>query len=89
MIYVYAIESLKTPRIYVGQTNDLKKRLREHNAGITKTTKFFRPWQLFYYEEYPDRKAAREKEKYLKSGSGKEFLKRLAPVAQMDRAEVS
>ena len=89
MIYVYAIESLKAKRIYVGQTNNLEKRLREHNAGITKTTKFYKPWRLFYHEECSDRKTARNKEKYLKSGCGKEFLKRLAPVAQLDRAQVS
>ena len=82
MIYVYAMESLKKRRIYVGQTNDLKRRVQEHNAGRTKTTKYFRPWRLFYYEEHPDRKTAREKEKYLKSGTGKEFLKNIAPVAQ-------
>ena len=67
MVYVYAIKSLKDNRIYVGQTNNLDKRVNEHNAGATKTTKPFRPWHLFYKEKFPDRKTAREKEKYFKA----------------------
>ena len=75
MFIVYAILSLKDQRIYVGMTSDLGKRLREHNAGKTKSTKGYRPWQLIYSESLPLRTEARAREKYLKSGIGKEFLK--------------
>ncbi len=76
-------------RIYVGLTKDLDTRLSEHNAGKTKSTKFYRPWTLFYSETLSSRVLARQREKQLKTGSGKEFLRRHAPVAHLDRAQVS
>jgi len=75
MFYVYAIYSLKDQRIYVGLTTDTDKRLKEHNAGRTQSTKAYRPWQLFYYETFSTRQLARNREKYFKSGIGKERLK--------------
>jgi putative endonuclease len=77
MFFVYALRSEKDGRIYVGFSSDLVKRLNEHNAGKTKSTKGFRPWILIYSEEIPTREMARKREKYLKSGAGKEFLKSL------------
>lgn len=75
MFYVYAIQSLKDGRIYVGLTSDVFKRIKQHNNGSTFSTKVFMPWKLIYTEELPERVSAREREKYLKSGVGKEFLK--------------
>ena len=90
MYYVYALVSDKDNRIYVGITSNLTTRIKEHNSGKTKSTKFYRPWRLFYSEECVSRIEARSKEKKLKSGFGKEFLNDLlennAPVAQLDRA---
>ncbi len=63
--------------IYVGMTNDLQRRLKEHNNGENKSTKAYKPFALIFTEEFPDRISARVKEKYLKSGIGKEFLKSL------------
>ena len=79
MFTVYAIRGSKDERIYVGMTIDLHKRLSEHNAGKTKSTKGYRPWQLIYSESLTLRAEARIREKYLKSGAGKEFLKSLVP----------
>ena len=79
MFIVYAIRSLKDGRIYVGMTVDLNKRIHEHNSGKTKSNKGYTPWQLIYTESLPLRTDARIREKYLKSGVGKEFLKSLAP----------
>jgi putative endonuclease len=82
MAYViYAIKSSFDGRIYVGFTLDIERRIKEHNHGKTKSTKGFRPWVLIYRESVENRKEARDREKYLKSGCGKEFLKklRLAP----------
>lgn len=79
MFFVYAIKSEIDGRIYVGMCGNIEKRLKEHNAGKTKSTKGFRPWKLFYEEEVLSRADAREREKYLKSGIGKEFLKSLVP----------
>jgi len=73
--YIYAIKSSVYNRIYVGFTANLEKRIKEHNQGKTKSTKGFTPWYLIYYETTETRIEARKREKYLKSGSGKEFLK--------------
>jgi len=75
--WVYAILSEKDGRIYVGMTKNVNERVEQHNAGKSKSTKGYRPWKLFYSEKIGDGAAAREREKYLKSGSGKEFLKSL------------
>ncbi len=87
---VYAIMSDVDNRIYVGFTKNFDVRLKEHNQGKTKSTKGYRPWRLFYKEEVGTRIIAREREKYLKSGCGKEYLKsKLRPHSSMDRMEVS
>jgi len=72
---IYAIKSSFDNRIYVGFTGNLEKRIDEHNQGKTKSTKGFRPWFLIYSETIETRIEARKREKYLKSGCGKEFLK--------------
>jgi putative endonuclease len=61
----------------VGISNNPDKRLLEHNAGKTKSTKGFIPWRIVYKEIVPDRQTAREREKYLKSGCGKEYIKKV------------
>jgi putative endonuclease len=77
MFTVYAVKSLNKNYIYVGLTNDIERRLNEHNSGNNKTTKPYRPFVLIYSEELNTRIEARKREKYLKSGIGKEFLKKL------------
>lgn len=78
MVYnVYAIRSKVDGRIYVGFTQNVQRRLLEHNRGETKSTKGYRPWELIYTEEVETREEARNLEKYYKGGSGKEKLKRL------------
>jgi putative endonuclease len=77
MFFVYAIKSEVDGRIYVGMSSDVSKRLIEHNSGKTKSTKGYKPWQLIYSEVLSSRLEARAREKYLKSGVGKEFLKSL------------
>ncbi len=62
-------------RLYVGLTKDINKRIKSHNFGQTKSTKGYRPWILVYSEFVGNRKDARKREKYLKSGIGKEFIK--------------
>jgi len=75
---VYAIKSEVDGRIYVGFTQNLLQRLKWHNQGRTKSTKGYRPWKIIYSEEVSGRIMAREREKFLKGGSGKEFLKEIA-----------
>ncbi|WP_346239151.1 GIY-YIG nuclease family protein [Niabella insulamsoli] len=78
MIIVYAIKSTFRNYIYVGMTDNLERRLRQHNNGENRSTKAYKPFTLLYTEQFDDRKSARIKEKYLKSGVGKEFLKKMA-----------
>jgi putative endonuclease len=75
MYYVYAISSLKRNYIYVGLTNNIERRFSEHNTGRNKTTKPYSPFVIIYVEEYSNRIEARIKEKYFKSGIGKEKLR--------------
>ncbi len=94
MIFVYAIVSLVDGRIYVGQTQDIEKRLKEHNSGSTTSTKGYIPWKLFFHEICENREHARIREKYWKSGIGKEKLKLFLhknnrPYSSTDRTEVS
>jgi putative endonuclease len=77
MYYVYVISSKTRKYIYVGITNNLNRRIAEHNGGYNKTTRAYRPFKLVLSEEFTNRIAAREREKYLKSGFGKEFLKKM------------
>lgn len=60
----------------MGLTKSVPERVKRHNDGREKTTKFYRPFQLIHSESFLTRPEAREREKYLKSGVGKEFLKR-------------
>ncbi|MEQ6124975.1 GIY-YIG nuclease family protein [Pseudotenacibaculum sp. MALMAid0570] len=77
MFYVYAISSLNRNYIYVGLTSDLKSRITRHNNGYERTTRPYKPFVLLFSEEMNTRIEAREREKYWKSGVGKEKLRQL------------
>ena len=77
MYKVYAIKSLVKNYIYVGLTTKLNDRLKRHNSGYEKTTRSYKPFELIFTEKHNLRQDARKREKYLKSGIGKEFLKSL------------
>lgn len=76
MIHVYLIRSLKTKYNYAGITNDLEKRLLQHNLGYNKSTKPFAPFETILVENYEDYKEARKREKFLKSGQGREWIRK-------------
>ena len=69
MIYIYAIVNTTRNYIYVGMTNDVERRIKEHNNGENKSTKTYSPFVLIYTEAFPLRVEARKKEKYLKYGN--------------------
>ncbi len=79
MYKVYVIQSKEDHRLYVGLTRNLRRRICDHNSGFVFSTKGYKPWRLVYSENADDRKSARERERYLKSGCGKEFLKSFIP----------
>jgi len=75
MYYVYVLMSLKDGQFYTGYTSDLRKRLAEHNNGESKSTMHRLPLTLIYFEGCLDKRDAMRREKYLKSGSGKIYLR--------------
>lgn len=75
MQYVYVLRSKKDQKWYTGHTGDLRKRFRLHNTGQVAATKSRGPFELIYYEASLDKEDMYAREKYLKSGPGKEFLK--------------
>jgi len=77
MFIVYALKSINRNYIYVGLTNNIERRFNEHQKGQNRTTSPYKPFVLIYQEYFFTRIDARKKEIYLKSGSGKEFLKNL------------
>ncbi len=80
MYYTYAIKSKEKNYIYVGLTNDPNRRIAEHNCKKEKTTRFYAPFQTILIEPYETRVEAKKREKYLKSGIGKEFLKSFVSI---------
>jgi len=77
MHYVYILQSETFPdKFYTGQTDDLKNRLKIHNAGLSVATKRYIPWKIVSYHAFADTQTALKFEKYLKSGSGQAFSKR-------------
>lgn len=73
--YVYLLTN-KENKHYVGCTNNIKNRLQRHNAGQVLTTKVNRPWRLKACFIFDNQHKAFKFEQYLKTGSGREFLKR-------------
>ncbi len=77
MWYIYILRSLKNNRVYTGSTNNLERRLMEHNSGHSKYTSLTRPFELIYKEDFTTRLEARQRELFLKTGKGRDLLKRL------------
>jgi putative endonuclease len=66
MFYLYILRSKKDGDLYIGSTNNLRKRIVEHNNGRTISTSLRKPLELLYYEAYKSEKDARHREKNLK-----------------------
>ena len=77
MFYVYLLRSSKTGRRYVGSCENVDDRLRRHNAGHSKATRHGIPWILVHIESFSNRTEAAKKERYYKSGRGRDELNRL------------
>lgn len=73
--YTYVLRSLKDGNLYIGWSDDLKRRLSSHNKGRVDATKGRLPFDLVYYEACLSKKKAVRREKSLKTGFGRKFLK--------------
>ncbi len=75
MYYVYVLRSLKDKKFYIGYTNDLRERIKQHSDGISKSTTNRQPMELVYFEASRNIKDAMHREKYLKTTYGHRYLK--------------
>ena len=73
--YVYVLQSEKDGNFYVGYTNDIKRRLEEHNSGKVPSTKDRKPLKLIYWEGCLNQQDATRREKYLKTAWAKRYIK--------------
>lgn len=74
MFYTYVLQSKKNSKWYIGYTNDLRKRFKEHNDGKSTYTKGRGPYEIIYYEACLNRDDARSRELYFKTGVGRRYL---------------
>jgi len=80
--YVYVIVN-KKGLLYKGVTSDVVKRIHEHNHGKNSWTRSRGPWNLLYVEDYDMRCEALRRERFLKSGKGREFLKKVVKIGKI------
>jgi putative endonuclease len=76
VFYCYVLRSEKTGRRYVGSCRDLDNRIRRHNVGESKATKQGLPWVLIRTENFSSRSEAAQRERYYKTGRGRDELDR-------------
>ena len=89
MFHWYVLRSQKTGRRYVGSCEDLTERIRRHNAGDSKATKHGAPWLLVHSESFASRSEAAQRERYYKTGRGRDELDKLWLSGRRgDRSEV-
>ena len=77
MFYCYVLRSQKNGRRYVGSCENLAERIRRQNAGDSKATKHGVPWILVYSETFASRSEAAQRERYFKTGRGRDELDNL------------
>ena len=75
MFYVYVLRSGTDDGLYIGYSNNLRARVRQHNDRKSFATAHRGPWKLIYYEAYLNQTDALGRERSLKSGAGRRFLK--------------
>ncbi len=77
LYFVYIIYSATRNRYYTGHTDNLTKRMEQHNSGYESSTKSGVPWKLMYTEEYDSRSAAMKREYEIKSKKSRKYIERL------------
>ncbi|MEK9180232.1 MAG: GIY-YIG nuclease family protein [Patescibacteria group bacterium] len=76
MFYVYILKSLKSRKSYTGHTDNLKRRIVQHNSGLGAYSHKFAPWELIHRELFDSQEDAIKREKYLKSAVGRKWIKK-------------
>ncbi|MCK4904658.1 GIY-YIG nuclease family protein [bacterium] len=80
MFYVYVLLSLKDNNFYIGFSENLKKRIKDHNSGRNTSTKIRRPLELVYYEAHLSKEDALRREEYFKTSKGKSTLRQMLRI---------
>ena len=75
MFYAYVLKSINHNFFYKGHCQNLEARLKQHNSGLTQSTKPYLPFEIVYYEEFQNESEAIQREKYFKTAAGRRFLK--------------
>jgi putative endonuclease len=75
MYYAYVLKSNKKKTFYYGSTSDLEQRLFEHKSGKNQYTRSRTPWKLVYFEEFTTNPEAVQRERFFKSGQGRQYIK--------------
>jgi putative endonuclease len=76
MFYAYVLQSESNQTFYYGSTENLENRLLTHNAGLVNYTSKYLPWKIVYFESFSTRSEAMKREKFFKTGAGRDFIKR-------------
>jgi len=76
MFSVYVLVSESRNKYYIGCTDDITRRLAEHNNGKNKATRSYRPWRMVYSESFSSLSAARRREREIKSWKNREYMER-------------
>ncbi|RKY37543.1 MAG: GIY-YIG nuclease family protein [Candidatus Omnitrophota bacterium] len=76
MYFVYILLSKRFKKLYIGSSASPDKRLASHNAGRVVSTKKYRPYERIFLETHKDRISAEKRERYLKSGWGRRWIKK-------------
>lgn len=77
MYNIYVLYSKKFDRIYIGQSDNIDRRIKQHNSGHVLSTKAYIPFELVYSEHFGTRDEAVQREKDLKSTTGRRFLRKI------------
>jgi len=87
-IHIYCLSNTTNREIYVGISNDVERRLTEHNKGRNRYTKAFIPWKIIYTESHSSYQAARVREKYFKSAAGKKHLHKILDSGSLSKSDL-
>ncbi|HVA94796.1 MAG TPA: GIY-YIG nuclease family protein [Candidatus Dormibacteraeota bacterium] len=82
MFSVYVLCSKTTGRLYTGSTSNLSIRIEQHNSDATRSTKHRGPWELIHHKEYASRAQAVVRERELKTGKGRDEVKRIVTAGK-------
>ncbi len=77
MYYVYVLQSLKDGKFYIGFTNNIEDRVKDHNSGKNLSTELRRPLKLIYYEAHCEKGDALRREAYFKTTKGKVTIRQV------------